>query len=187
MNAIVLPGDSVGDIHSYECGSGVVVDGSVIRATIIGSVVKEKQKINVVPVRLNKDTSVEDVVLDVGDVVLARVTRINVNQVNVNIISVGEVMLRESPKAIIRRENMRLSETDTLVTHECFRPGDIVRGIVISLGDARQYFLSTAEAEYGVVWAQSESSSEYLVPISWKEMEDPVTKRREPRKVAKPN
>lgn len=34
--------------------------------------------------------------------------------------------------------------------YKSFRPGDIVRARVISLGDARQYYLSTAENELGV-------------------------------------
>ena len=39
--------------------------------------------------------------------------------------------------------------------YDCFRPGDVVRAKVVSLGDARSYFLSTAEKELGVVYAKS--------------------------------
>jgi hypothetical protein len=39
--------------------------------------------------------------------------------------------------------------------YDCFRPGDIVRAKVTSLGDARTYYLSTAENELGVVYAKS--------------------------------
>ena len=39
--------------------------------------------------------------------------------------------------------------------YECFRPGDIVLADVLSLGDARSYFLSTAKNELGVVHAKS--------------------------------
>ena len=42
-----------------------------------------------------------------------------------------------------------------VVLSECFRPGDIVRASVLSLGDARSYYLSTAENELGVVYAKS--------------------------------
>jgi len=70
--------------------------------------------------------------------------------------------------------------------HECFRPGDIVRATIISLGDARQFYLSTAEAELGVRYAKADSGA-LMTPVSWKEMEDPYTLKKEKRKVAKPN
>lgn len=39
--------------------------------------------------------------------------------------------------------------------YDCFHPGDIVRAEVLSLGDARSYYLSTAKNELGVVYAKS--------------------------------
>ena len=39
--------------------------------------------------------------------------------------------------------------------YSSFRPGDIVRAEVVSLGDARSYQLSTAKNELGVVFAKS--------------------------------
>lgn len=42
-----------------------------------------------------------------------------------------------------------------VVLPQCFRPGDIVCAAVISLGDARSYYLSTAQNELGVVYARS--------------------------------
>ena len=38
-----------------------------------------------------------------------------------------------------------------------FRPGDLVRAQVVSLGDSRSYFLSTAGNDCGVVYAKSTS------------------------------
>mmetsp|Transcript_1344 Transcript_1344/g.2176 ORF Transcript_1344/g.2176 Transcript_1344/m.2176 type:complete len:199 (-) Transcript_1344:8-604(-) len=187
---MVIPGDSIGRAAEYECGMGTYVSADYIVSSVIGKVVCEdpippstKRRINVIS---DSQVNSKEAVLEIGDIVMARVLRISINQTSVDILSVGDRVLRQPPKAIIRREDIRLSETDTLVMHECFRPGDIVRAAVISLGDARQYFLSTAEPEYGVVYAAGEKSGEKLVPISWKEMEDPVTKTRELRKVAKP-
>lgn len=60
----------------------------------------------------------------------------------------------------------------------------------MSLGDSRQYYLSTADAEEGVIYAKSSSSrsgeAARLVPIDFETMQCPVTKAQEPRKVAKP-
>lgn len=52
--------------------------------------------------------------------------------------------------------NSRLTERDKIKMGECFRLGDIVKAKVLSLGDARSYYLSTAANELGVVYATSE-------------------------------
>jgi exosome complex component CSL4 len=39
--------------------------------------------------------------------------------------------------------------------YDCFRPGDVVRAKVLSLGDARSYYLTTADNSLGVVHANS--------------------------------
>lgn len=54
------------------------------------------------------------------------------------------------------RANDRLTERDKIKMGECFRLGDIVKAKVLSLGDARSYYLSTAANELGVVYATSE-------------------------------
>ena len=41
--------------------------------------------------------------------------------------------------------------------YSSFRPGDLVRAQVVSLGDSRSYFLSTARNDCGVVYAKSTS------------------------------
>lgn len=50
---------------------------------------------------------------------------------------------------------MRLTEVDKVEIYKCFRPNDIVKAEVISLGDSRSYFLSTAKNELGVIFAKS--------------------------------
>lgn len=42
-----------------------------------------------------------------------------------------------------------------VVMYDCFRPGDVVRAKVLSLGDARSYHLTTADNALGVVHAKS--------------------------------
>ena len=54
---------------------------------------------------------------------------------------------------------MRDTERDKVVLPEAFRPGDVVRARVISLGDARSYMLSTAALDLGVVYAESEAGA----------------------------
>ena len=70
--------------------------------------------------------------------------------------------------------------------NESFRVGDVIRATVISLGDERNFYISTAGNEFGVLIARSEAGNA-MVPVSWKEMRDVVTGRAESRKVAKPS
>lgn len=169
MAGFVMPGDIIGEATSFECGIGTYESEGMIRASLLGklnliSSLNNKTRVDVI----HADHGKKDIAIEVGDKVLCRVVRLAMNQAIVEILSVTNRMLNEFPKAIIRREDIRLSEIDQLIIHECFRPGDIVHAVVISLGDARQYYLSTAEVEYGVWLAKSEKSGEILVPISWK-------------------
>lgn len=87
---------------------------------------------------------------------------------------------------MIRREDIRATEKDKVKVEESFRVGDLVRGEVISLGDQSNYYLSTARNELGVVVARGERDGSTMVPVSWREVVDLRTGRREARKVAKP-
>lgn len=66
------------------------------------------------------------------------------------------------------------------------RPGDLLSAVVLSLGDARSYLLGTARPDLGVIYARDDATGEALVPVSFDEMENPTTGKRERRKVAKP-
>jgi len=80
---------------------------------------------------------------------------------------------------------VRLTEIDKVKIFNSFRPGDIVRAKVISLGDQSNYYLSTASNNLGVVMADSESGDP-MYPVSWKKMKSTRTGAAEERKVAKP-
>jgi exosome complex component CSL4 len=68
-----------------------------------------------------------------------------------------------------------------------FRPGDLVLARVLSLGDTRRYILGTAEPHLGVLYAKCATSGQAMIPLSWQEMQCPVTGTKEFRHVAKPN
>lgn len=88
-------------------------------------------------------------------------------------------------RGVVRKQDVRRTDVDGVVMRDCFRPGDVVRCAVLSLGDSRAYFLSTAANELGVVGARSGTSGEAMVPVSWQEMACPLTGVVEKRKVAK--
>ncbi|KAF3793471.1 Exosome complex component [Nymphaea thermarum] len=121
------------------------------------------------------------------------VTKVMARMASVDIMCVGPKSVKEKFSGIIRQQDVRATEIDKVDMHLSFRPGDIVRAAVkllaliflkLSLGDARAYYLSTAKNELGVVSAESIAGAT-MVPITWTEMQCPLTGQIEPRKVAK--
>jgi exosome complex component CSL4 len=120
----------------------------------------------------------------VGDVVTARVVRINPRLASLDVLCVGARPVAQRYSGVVRAQDVRATEVDSVRMQHCFRPGDVVRAEVVSLGDARSYFLSTARNDLGVVYARSVAGAP-MAPLSWQEMQCPRTQEVEPRKVAK--
>jgi exosome complex component CSL4 len=167
---LLLPGDVV-EGEDIVGGYGTYIKDGQLRASIAGHIVVENvDDKRVVHVLSSSGQRSSESVIAVGDKVTAQVVRIGVNQANVEILGVGERVMREPARGIVRREDVRLSEVDSLIMRNCLRPGDIILAEVISLGDSRQYYLSTAAVELGVVLAKSELEGDetLLLPVSWK-------------------
>lgn len=148
---IVVPGDRVGSADDLICGYGTYSLDGDIRATICGNVVLDHdQEGNTRASVVGKQEKAEDFVINLGDKVLCRVVRTNYNQAFVDILSVADQMLGVTSKGVIRKEDVSAVEIDKVVVQESFRSGDIVRASVLSLGDSKQYYLSTAAAGLGV-------------------------------------
>ncbi|KAL6047681.1 Exosome complex component CSL4, variant 2 [Balamuthia mandrillaris] len=143
--------------------------------------IEKKKELPVLLVTKEKEPAV---VPQIGSVVTAKVIRVNPRFASVDILCVGSKALKETFRGIIRTQDVRATEVDKVEIYKSFRPGDIVRAEVISLGDSRSYYLSTAKNELGVVFATSMAGST-MIPISWNQMQCPKTKVVESRKVAK--
>ena len=196
----VIPGDVLGSLASALPGRGTYIDGELIRASLLGERAEDPSSGEVhVLSALASDR--RDPAIEVGDVVLARVIRVMTGQVSLELLAVNDRPLSSRLLGCIKREDVRLHEEERLVMQDFFRLGDVVRAGVLSLGDARQYFLTTAEEHFGVRFALS-CEGNLMSPVSWKvslrlesgqvsyvsdkEMEDTVTGLRERRKVARP-
>jgi exosome complex component CSL4 len=121
----------------------------------------------------------------IGQEVLGVVTRIRLQAANVQILAVAGKALHGSLAGVVRLQDIRKHDIDKLHVAACFKPGDIIKARILSLGDSRAYFLTTAESELGVVVAFAEDGVK-LIPLNWEQMVDTRTGRKEPRKVAKP-
>lgn len=147
----VVPGDEIGSEEVYCTGNGTYLIDGIVRASLAGIVVIDsdstgKQRANV----SSAFDKAEDFVINIGDKVLCRVVRTNYNQAFVDILSVGDHMLPITNKGVIRREDVSMSDLDKVVVQESFMGGDIVRASVLSMGDSKQYYLSTAATGLGV-------------------------------------
>lgn len=189
----VIPGDNLAQASSHTPGSGSHLYASNLYASIAGPVsVSSAPKKTLPSISISAQTSSSSTptaaLPSVGDIVLGRITRTNPRQATLDILALGATgatVLREPFQALIRQQDIRATEIDKVKMGESFRVGDIVRGVVISLGDERNYYVSTAKNEYGVVLASSEGGVQ-MMPVSWREMREVGGNRAELRKVAKP-
>lgn len=168
----VVPGDK---LDSKTTSVGSYSRGASSYASLCGHITSNGQLKPLCP---------SVVVPEKGSLVLCRVVSVGQAFAKVRIISVGTSVLREPLQAIIRREEVRAAEKDKVSLFNNFRPRDIVRARVLTLGEAHYYTLTTAENELGVVLAKSSHDS-HMIPVSWCEMQCTLTGIREKRKVAK--
>lgn len=73
-----------------------------------------------------------EVLPEVGNIVLCRVTRITPREATVSILVVGDAVLSAQWQGVVRVQDVRATEKDRVKIYESFRPGDIVRAQVVS-------------------------------------------------------
>ncbi|KAK9846454.1 hypothetical protein WJX81_004116 [Elliptochloris bilobata] len=187
MAAVVCPGDRLHPVATHRAGSGTYVHQQHIHASLVGVShlqPPEPGSDDQRPVVSVARSGAQPVLPQLGDLVTCKVTKVNPRLASADILCVGNRPLDASFTGIIRLQDVRATEADKVEIYSSFRPGDLVRAEVVSLGDSRSYFLSTARNELGVVYAKSAAGVQ-MVPISWQEMQCPQSKLVEKRKVAK--
>ncbi|KAI3907742.1 hypothetical protein MKW98_008419 [Papaver atlanticum] len=185
---MVTPGEVLGYSSTLIPGKGAYLHNKTIYASLTGRRViippssdSPDQKRSIVEITGHK---AHGAVPEPGSIVIARVTKVMAKMASADIMCVGTKSVKEKFSGVIRQQDVRATEIDKVDMHLSFRPGDIVKSLVLSLGDARAYYLSTAKNELGVVSAESIGGAT-MVPISYTEMQCPLTGQIEQRKVAK--
>ncbi|XP_065295831.1 exosome complex component CSL4 isoform X1 [Dermacentor albipictus] len=163
-------------------GDGTYVQNGYIYSSLTGliKILRQKDKKTLVEVQRCTRQNVPAP----GNIVTVKITSVTHRFCKCSIIAIEDCELCEPFRGIIRKEDVREFEKDTVEMHKCFRTGDIVLARVISLGDALSYYLSTAENKLGVVVALGPLGVP-MVPVSWTAMQCPVSSVKELRKVAK--
>jgi len=90
----------------------------------------------------------------VDDEVLCRATRVSPKSSSVDILACNDISLSGRFNAVIRQQDAVPSEPDKADLSACFRPGDVIRAEVVSVGDARAFYCSTAKPHLGVIFAR---------------------------------
>ncbi|THH20836.1 hypothetical protein EW146_g594 [Bondarzewia mesenterica] len=162
-----------------QLGGGIYSKDGHVRASLVGIPHHDASTLAISHVRPHPPAP--------NSTVLGSVTRLSPQQAMVSITIVDGVPLPagEEFTGVIRVQDVRATEKDKVKIGDCFRGGDVVKGLVISLGDARSYYLTTARNDLGVIFATSEAGAT-MEPVSWQEMRCPKTGKIERRKCAKP-
>ncbi|KAJ1895737.1 hypothetical protein LPJ66_004403 [Kickxella alabastrina] len=180
----ITPGRRLGLTQEYEAGTGTYMRNGIIYSSILGSKGIKGAEGSGNPTVFVERSNAKFAIPNIGSEVLARVVRINPRAASVAIMMVGSTPCQEDFQGVVRVQDIRATEKDLVQMINSFRPGDIIRAEVISLGDQRSYYLATTKNEHGVVFAQS-AAGNTMVPTSWEEMQDPKTGDVEKRKCAK--
>ena len=197
IGTTVAPGDRLGNIRQALPGHGTYTKFGHIYASVVGiltvSLSQDKDggagPTFVCTVMAGDDRQPATAqVLKMGQIVVGQVVRVTPQSAIVDITVAENVgALQISHEGAIHKEDARSGSNEQVDLADCFHPGDLVVCRVLSLGDSRRYFLSTAEANLGVIRAlSSKCEGVAMIPVSFKEMECPETGFREPRKCAKP-
>ena len=184
----MLPGALVGGTFpaKLEPGSGLYrhSDGTV-RANIRGVLAADGS--HVVP-----SGAFTNVVPVVGQVVLGRVMRLTSRFAVVDIVAIDSpgIWLEEPYKATLRVTDLWPIEmrNPPALMSQAVRPGDIIRCLIIGVGDSSAGFLVSlsTDTSFGVVYALCAASGQPLVALSGTEMTCPVTGVCESRHAAQP-
>ena len=163
--SIAVPGQFLGPTSEYQPGPGTHIHDKKLYASILGPITTtvppkppgpQKRLTKITPaaptplpmISVERDiaaASLKDggkrakaeVLPVVNSTVLCRVTRITPKQATVAILVVGETVLDGDWQGLIRVQDVRATEKDRVKILESFRPGDIVRAVVVSVGSAQ--------------------------------------------------
>jgi exosome complex component CSL4 len=204
MSTFVTPGQRLGHADDLIAGDGTYYRLEWIHASVAGiknlvewQQEEEEEEEEAESTKNNDDDSKKKTMVcvqrsgnhsvaipQIGSEVTARVVRVNPRLASVEILCIGDAPLAERYQGIVRVHDVRATEIDKAEIYKSFRPGDIIRAEIISLGTARSYYLSTAKNAYGVIWAKSVADAP-MIPASWQSMQCPKTQSLEYRKVAR--
>ncbi|XP_017108671.2 exosome complex component CSL4 [Drosophila bipectinata] len=184
---VCLPGERLCRIEdNIVLGIGTYEQNGYIYASKSGIVNIEESGENCQVVNVHKP-GFHLTIPTTGDIVTARVLVTTPKFVKCAIFCVRNVLLENSYRGLLRKEDVRETEKDRVDIYKSFKPGDVILARVINQME-QSFLLTTAENELGVVIAYASDVRKTrvpMVPVGWSEMQCPLTTIKESRKVAK--
>jgi len=185
----VAPGDRIGSIHQISSGDGTYIRGNIVHVSRLGKFELDSSNLNYLPVAkvVSAKKSISSFIIYINQVVMGKIQKLTMKYATIEIMTAEYIgALPEPHWGWIRKEDIR-KDFEDIPINECFQVNDIVVCRIISLGDNRRYYCSTAELELGVVRAVHKTSGKLLLPINTNEMQCLESKDIEKRKCAKPH
>ena len=143
LPSIAHPGLELGPSSKYASGSGTHIQDGKIYASIPGAPALDKRtkpptvsiprllpstKSSRVP---SINVTNKNTLPKVGSIILGKVTRCMIKQVNVAILVVDDQVCADEWSGLVRREDVRATEKEKVVIGDSFRVGDLIRGEVV--------------------------------------------------------
>ncbi|GMI32296.1 hypothetical protein TeGR_g481 [Tetraparma gracilis] len=157
MSGLLLPPGSLVSPGLLLCPSSAsppslpgtyVTPSNEVRCSVVGRLVVDAGGARV---ESGRHDELRGQIIDVGSLVLGRVSRVTPSAATLELLSVSSLPLLTPNSGTVRLEDVTsLLEKPELP--DCFRVGDLIKARVVSLGDSRQFFLSTAEDEVRRGW-----------------------------------
>ncbi|CAI5980020.1 unnamed protein product [Closterium sp. NIES-64] len=149
---VKVPGDRLGLASELAVGPGTYARGPFVYASTTGAMaVTPGEPLPTVSVRR---AGAQTAIPSVGATVIAKVARVTPRAAMADIVCVGAHAVTDKFSGIVRQQDVRATEIDKVDLLASYRPGDLIRAQVLSLGDSRAYFLSTAKNDLGVILAK---------------------------------
>ena len=143
LPSIAHPGQVLGLSTKYSAGSGTHAQDGQVYASLAGAPAVDgasKPPTLSIPCLLPSPSSSQvpsinisnkNTLPRVGSIVLGKVTRCMMKQVNVAILVVDEQVCADEWSGVVRKEDVRATEKEKVVIGEGFRVGDLIRGEVV--------------------------------------------------------
>ena len=164
---------------------------AVIRLSGTGTIRLVNKNINIIITQKNdKNTpSVESFsnnsyIPHEDDEIYAKITNIQGSFAYCEIFATKEKLITPL-QGLIKHDHIK-DEYKDFDIYDCFLPGDIILGKIISIDQSNYIYISTRDKLHGVVFAKSKISNEIMMPISFDKMQCLYTNCFEQRKVAIP-
>ena len=179
----VTPGQFLGYIYNYSIGeSGIFQKEDKLYSSLTGILkLSQKEGNTILSV---ESSSNNNYIPHEDDEIYAKITNIQGSFAYCEIFAAKGKLIAPL-QGIIKHEHIK-DEYKEFDIYDCFLPGDIILGKIISIDQSNYIYVSTRDKLHGVVFAKSNISNEIMMPISFDKMQCLYTNNVELRKVAIP-